>query len=193
MKVKKTSSATDAAWLAAATSDARALLSDHAHCEKKAASSALSLITRYPEQSAMVEALADLAHEEIEHFAEVHRLLLARGGALGPDLGDPYVKRLVMLARGETREERIVDRLLISALVEARSFERLALLGEHHPDPELAEMFGRFARTEAHHGALFVKLAREVGGREATDRRLAELLAAELEAIEANPIRCAIH
>lgn len=191
MKVKKTSR--DAAWLEAALSDARALLSDHAHCEKKAASSALSLITRYPEESGMVEALAALAHEELEHFAEVHRLLLARGGVLGPDLGDPYVQRLVRLAQGETRAERIVDRLLISALVEARSFERLALLGEHHSDPELAEMFGRLARTEAHHGALFVRLAREVGGREHADQRLAELLDRELEIIEANPIRCAMH
>lgn len=192
MKVRKTTR--DAAWLEVALSDTAALLSDHAHCEKKAASSAISLIARYPEASSMVTALADLAREELEHFAEVHQALVARGGVLGVDVGDPYVQRLVKLAQGETRAERIADRLLISALVEARSFERLALLGEHHPDPTLAEMFARFARTEAHHGALFVGLAREHGpSREHVDERLAELLDHELAIIESHPLRCAIH
>lgn len=130
----------------------------------------------------------------MEHFAEVHRLLVARGGALGPDLGDPYASAVVKLARGESRAERMVDRLLISALIEARSFERLDLLGVHHPDPELREMFARFARSEARHGHLFLTLARELGpGRDHADARLAALADAEHAIVEAAPLRCAIH
>lgn len=192
MKARKTSR--DAAWLEVALTDPVALLSDHAHCEKKAAASAIGLIARYPEASRLVDAMAELAREELEHFAEVHRLLVARGGVLGPDLGDPYASALVKLAAGETRAERMVDRLLISALIEARSFERLALLGGHHPDPELREMFARFARSEARHGSLFVTLARELGpSRAHADARLEALADAEVALVEAAPLRCAIH
>ncbi len=188
----------DAAWLEAALSDPLTLLADHAHCEKKAAASALGLVNRHPDESALVTAMIALAREELEHFADVHAALVARGGALGPDLGDPYVQALLGHVRSGSAPVRLIDRLLVSALIEARSFERLRLLGEHHPDLSLREIFATFARAEARHGAVFVQLARDIGerhgiARPAVDERLAALLAAELAVIESLPVRCAIH
>jgi len=188
----------DEAWLTAALSDPLRLMSDHAHCEKKAAASALALVNRHPEETALVTAMIELAREELEHFADVHAALVARGGTLGPDTGDPYVQALLAEVRSGGATERLVDRLLCSALIEARSFERLWLLAERHPDADLRALYDRFARAEARHGTLFVQLARDLqvargGARDDVDRRLAELTARELAIIEAHPIRCAIH
>ena len=134
-----------------------------------------------------------LAREELAHFEEVHQRILARGHVLGPDPGDPYAQALVGQVRGTPRE-RLVDRLIVSALIEARSCERLRLLGSEHPDLELRAMWMRFARSEANHGETFLKLARQLGtGREAVDARLAELQAFEARLVDESPVRCAIH
>lgn len=188
----------DDEWLAAALSDPLTLLSDHAHCEKKAAASALGLVSRHPDETALVTAMIALAREELEHFADVHAALVARGGTLGPDLGDPYVKALLGEMRNGAPHDRLIDRLLCSALVEARSFERLWLLAEHHPEPDLRALYDRFARAEARHGTAFVQLARDIASahgstREAVDQRLAELTERELAIVESHPIRCAMH
>ncbi len=196
MRATKTSK--DEAWLAAALGDDLTLLADHAHCEKKAAASAFMLVTRHADEPGLVEAMVDLAQEELAHFGEVHRVLVARGGALGPDRGDPYVQALLKNIRGGAAFTALIDRLLCAALIEARSFERLRLLGDHHPDPALAELFARFARSEARHGAIFVQLARGVGERNgldkgAVDERLAVITADEQRIVETLPVRCAIH
>ncbi len=196
MRATKTSK--DEAWLAAALGDDLTLLADHAHCEKKAAASAFMLITRHADEPGLVEAMVDLAQEELAHFGEVHRVLVARGGALGPDRGDPYVQALLKNIRGGAAFTALIDRLLCAALIEARSFERLRLLGDHHPDPALAALFARFARSEARHGAIFVQLARGVGERNgldkgAVDERLAVITADEQRIVEMLPVRCAIH
>ncbi len=196
MRATKTSR--DEAWLEVALSDDLALLADHAHCEKKAAASAFMLITRYPDEPGLVAPMVELAREELEHFGEVFAVLGARGGRLGKDGGDPYVQALLAHVRSGKAHHALIDRLLVAALIEARSFERLRLLGERHPDPALAELFARFARSEARHGAIFVQLARQVGERHGEDRptidaRLAELTAHETAIVEALPLRCAIH
>lgn len=188
----------DEAWLAAALSDPMALLADHAHCEKKAAASALGLVNRHPEETALVTAMIALAREELEHFADVHAALVSRGGTLGPDHGDAYVQALLGQVRSGGHLERLIDRLLCSALIEARSFERLWLLAERHPDPDLRALYDRFARAEARHGAVFVSLARDVAeahgaSRDSVDARLVELTRAELSIVDAHPVRCAIH
>lgn len=196
--MRATKTTRDEAWLEVALSDELALLADHAHCEKKAAASAFMLITRYADEPGLVSAMVDLAKEELEHFAEVHQVLTARGGRLGKDGGDPYVQALLTHVRSGKAHHALVDRLLVAALIEARSFERLALLGDRHPDPELAELFGRFAKSEARHGAIFVRLARGVGerhgeGREVIDERLRELTTEETRIVEEMPLRCGIH
>jgi tRNA-(ms[2]io[6]A)-hydroxylase len=197
MRVLKTS--VDEAWLAVALSDPLALLADHAHCEKKAAASAMALIARYPDDAALVTAMIALAREELDHFAEVHDVLVARGGTLGPDHGDPYVQALLgLLKTSGPPAERLIERLLASAIIEGRSFERLRLLGLHHPDPELRAIYERFARAEARHGATFVHLARDAAdraglSRESVDARLDALLQAEQTLVEQGELRCAVH
>ena len=183
----------DAAWLAHVLTDTDELLRDHAHCERKAAATAMSLVARHPDFPELVTEMATLATEELAHFAEVHRRLLARGVTLGLDPGDPYAKALVDEVRGNGRE-RLVERLLICALIETRSFQRLRLLGDHHPDPKLAEMFATFAKEEARHGTLFVRLAKEAGVPEPwVDQRLKDLTAFEEALVDRLPLRIAIH
>ena len=122
-------SASPAAWLPCALGHVDAVLIDHAHCEKKAASHAVALIDQHPQHTAMIGPLIGLAQEELRHFRAVFRLIVGRGLVLSRDGGDPYVQALMAAAR-HGRRERLVDRLLIAALVEARCAERLALLGD---------------------------------------------------------------
>jgi tRNA-(ms[2]io[6]A)-hydroxylase len=181
------------AWLAVVLANTDQLLVDHAHCERKAAATAMSLVARYPEHDVLVTAMGELAQEELGHFREVHEHIVSRGLSLGPDLGDPYAKDLVSQVCGSS-QDRLVDRLLVSGLIETRSFQRLRLLAEHHPDPALAEMFERFARAEGGHGTLFISLAKRYGSSEAkVTARLAELEAYEIALLERSPVRCAMH
>ncbi|MDP6944910.1 MAG: tRNA isopentenyl-2-thiomethyl-A-37 hydroxylase MiaE [Myxococcota bacterium] len=183
----------DTPWLARALEDTEAVLRDHAHAERKAAATAMGLVVQYADIPELVEAMVALAIEELEHFQEVFGVLQRRGIALGPDPGDPYARALIDEVRG-TREERLLDRLLVGALIEARSCRRLALLGQHHGDAELAEMWTRLARAEASHGPLFLRLARQLGpGQDAVDARYAELEAIEASLIDHGPIRAAVH
>tara|TARA_B100000029_G_scaffold489197_1_gene546688 strand:- start:847 stop:1416 length:570 start_codon:yes stop_codon:yes gene_type:complete len=181
----------DREWLQLVLANTEALLKDHAHCERKAAGTALSLISRYPEKTELVAAMAELAQEELGHFAEVHQKITDRGWELGPDLGDPYAKALVDEVEG-TRIERYIDRLLVSALIEARSCERLQLLAEHHPDADLKEMFGRFASAEATHGRVFYDLAR-LEDADRTRKRFAEMKELEKKILLETPLRPAMH
>lgn len=182
----------DDEWLECVVADTDTLLIDHAHCERKAAQTALSLLAKNPDRVELVAAMTELAVEELGHFAEVHRRLVARGCSLGPDKGDPYAKRLIQQTRNRGIEG-LVDRLIVSALIEARSCQRLVLLGRHHPDAELAEMFARFARAEANHGNVFVKLARRYGDPDDVAERLEVLRRFEQQLVDDGPVRCAMH
>ena len=184
----------DPEWLQHVLQDTLGLLADHAHCERKAAGSAMALIGRHPDMPELVSAMTELALEELGHFHEVHGQLVARGGQLGPDHGDPYAKALVGQVSGADAATRLADRLLVCALIEARSCERLRLLGAHHPDPELAEMFRRFASSEANHGHAFLSLARRLGpDPDTVEARLEVLRAFEARLIDEGPIRTAVH
>ncbi|RYF09266.1 MAG: tRNA-(ms[2]io[6]A)-hydroxylase, partial [Deltaproteobacteria bacterium] len=172
------SQATSPRWIDCCLGQMGRVLIDHAHCEKKAAASAMSLVNDYPEDSELVRQMAALALEELRHFRQVHRLIVARGEALGRDLGDPYVKALRLHIRPQ-RDERLLDRLLVSALIEARSCERLGLLGEHLTDPELAHFYTTLAAREGGHATLFVRLAELRCGAPTTQLRLNALRAHE--------------
>ena len=183
----------DAKWLACALDDTESVLRDHAHAERKAAATAMGLVAQYADIPELVEAMTTLAIEELEHFREVFATLQRRGLPLGSDPGDPYAQALMAEVRG-TRGERLVDRLLVGALIEARSCRRLALLGQHHGDAELAELWRRLARAEAAHGPLFLSLARRLGtSPEAVDARFRELEAVEARLIDEGPVRAAVH
>jgi tRNA-(ms[2]io[6]A)-hydroxylase len=182
---------TSPAWIRAALARFDSLLIDHAHCEKKAASHALSLLSTYPEVPGLARAMARLAREESGHLAQVLLLLEKRGLALGRDHGDPYAQALQKLLRNP-RDQRMLDQLLVSALIEDRSRERLEILSEHLEDPELKTFYSRLAAAEAGHGSLFLRLAKKVAPDE-WQARLDVLAAAEAKLIEELPIRAAIH
>lgn len=188
-------SQTAPAWAAVAADDLDATLADHAHCEKKAASSAIALVNDYPEDAELVRALARLAEEELGHFREVHELVTARGAALPRDRGDPYARKLLALVR-QPAEQRKLDRLLVCALIEARSCERFRLLKDElarRGETDLAARFRRLESSEAGHAALFVELATTRFGECETLARLDELSAAEAQIVAELPLLPRIH
>jgi tRNA-(ms[2]io[6]A)-hydroxylase len=163
--------ATDEAWAAGAVRDVNAVLVDHAHCEMKAASNALSLAARHPADLGLVRALADLAREEIEHFQRLLSMLDARGVALGPPPVDVYAAELRRSARElplEPHMSPLVDRLLVGALIEARSCERFKLLAQAtagqpaHAQPHA--LWSDLLAAEARHYRTFVDLASHAAG-----------------------------
>jgi tRNA 2-(methylsulfanyl)-N6-isopentenyladenosine37 hydroxylase len=184
-------SRTPLAWVEVAARDLDALLSDHAHCEKKAAASALSLIAAYPGRSELVRQMAALAIEELQHFRAVHERLVARGRSLGRDSGDPYAQKLLALARAD--RGRLTDRLLLLGLIEARSHERLSLLGQHLPDPELARFYRQLSEAEARHAAMFQDLACTYEPPEDVMARLLVLAQAEAKIVAELPLLARVH
>ena len=172
-------------------SDLDSLLNDHAHCEKKAAASALSLIVAYPDHDELVRRLSALAVEELQHFRMVHERLLARGRSLGGDKGDPYAKRLLQLAR--PNRGRLTDRLLLLGLIEARSRERLSLLAENLLDPDLARFYQQLSEAEARHADMFRELAAVYDECEAVEERLLVLARAEADIVAKLPLLPRIH
>lgn len=185
--------ASDPGWIELALGQLDRVLLDHAHCEKKAASQALSLIAAWPDRAALVQRLSRLAQEELTHFRQVYDRLLARGLTLGRDPGDPYPRALRRLVRPQPEGDRLTDLLLIAALIEARSHERLALLAAHLPDAELGGFYRTLARAEEGHARLFVDLAAEYAPRAAVEARLSELAREEARIVGELPLRPAIH
>ena len=182
-------SRTDPRWAPVAVAGLDRTLADHAHCEKKAAASALKLVADHPELPDLVRSLARLAQEELQHFLAVLAEMGRRGIPLPADEGDPYARALVRLVRGG--DAALLDRLLVSALIEARSHERLALLAGALPDPRLRGLYARLAQAEAGHERLFVDLARR-HGRDA-DARLAALAGEEARIVAGLPLLPRIH
>jgi len=155
------------------------MLLDHAHCEKKAAATALALISKYPDFRELTETMADIVEEEMQHFRQVVSLLNARGWAYRGARASGYAGQLHRSIRSGF-SEGLVDRLIIAALIEARSCERFALLGEHLSDPELAAFYRSLYASEARHYTTYVGLARCRVSEAAFRARLGELL--DLEA-----------
>lgn len=184
--------ATDPAWVALALARFDQVLVDHAHCEKKAAANALSILQAYPEIPGLPAQMARLAREESAHLARVLELLEQRGLQLGRDGGDRYARGLQELVR-RNQPERRLDRLLVAAVIEARSCERLALLAEALPEGSLRRFYAELAQSEDGHQALFFRLAAEAHGEAAASERLGQLLQAEAELIGAYPLAATIH
>jgi tRNA-(ms[2]io[6]A)-hydroxylase len=154
--------ATDPRWANVAENNLDEILTDHAFCEQKAASNAISMIVNFPELSDLVEALSAVVIEEMDHFRQVHKRILDRGGKLGKERKDSYVNELYQFVqRGKGREQLLVDRLLFSAMIEARSCERFKLLSEKIKDQELSAWYYELMISEANHYTLFIKLAKK--------------------------------
>jgi tRNA-(ms[2]io[6]A)-hydroxylase len=185
-------SRTDATWTAVALADLDELLVDHAHCEKKAAGTALNLIFRYPRHAALLDPLSRLAREELVHFEQVLALLRARGVAFAAQKPAPYAGRL----RAHTRAadpERLVDALLCGALIEARSCERFALLGAAAPDAALRSFYASLHAAEARHERVYLELAEPFASRAALRARHRELAEREAEILGETPLAPRMH
>ena len=184
-------SATDRRWVDVALADLDRTLADHAHCEKKAAATAMKLISDHPAHAGRVRALARLAQEEQRHFFAVLNELARRGSPLPPDGGDVYAQELLRLVR--SGPHRLLDRLAVSALIEARSCERLGLLGEALPAGRLRSLYLQLARAEAGHEQLFVDLAAAEAGAAKARTRIGELAEEEARIVAALPLLPRIH
>src|SRR4051812_22755814 len=184
-------SETSPAWLRLALERFDEVLVDHAHCEKKAAAHALSILAAFPDVPGLARAMARLAREEAGHLAKVIALLESRGLSLGRDTGDPYAQGLQALVR-QPRPERLLDQLLVSALIELRSRERLQLLAENLAERYLRDFYEELAQAEAGHGSLFLRLARNAAP-DGLQERLAVLAREEARLVRELPVRAAIH
>ena len=168
---------TDPRWVNIAEKNIDDILTDHAFCEQKAASTAISLIVSFPEYTELVQEMTALVEEEISHFKMVHNLIIERGQVLGRDRRDDYVIALLkFFPKGGSRTTQLIHRLLYAALIEARSCERFRLLSEHLSDKKLAKFYKKLMISEAHHYTLFLKLARQYGQRKEVNTKWNALL-----------------
>jgi tRNA-(ms[2]io[6]A)-hydroxylase len=168
---------TDPRWVNIVESNIDEILVDHAFCEQKAATNAISILVQYPELTDLVDAMLDLAQEELEHFKMVHAKIKARGNVLGRERRDEYVNELYSFMRkGHKRHIVLIDKLLFSALIEARSCERFKVLSENIKDAELASFYHELMVSEAAHYTLFLKFAKKYANGEDVDKRWKEFL-----------------
>ncbi len=168
---------TDPRWVNIVESNIDEILTDHAWCEQKAATNALSLIINNPNYPELVTALLEIVKEEVAHFEMVHNLILARGKTLGIERRDHYVNELFkFMQKGGSRKSSLVDRLLFSAMIEARSCERFRVLSENIQDAELAKFYRDLMISEAGHYTTFIGFARKYGDDIEVDKRWKEWL-----------------
>lgn len=181
---------TDPRWVDLAAISLEDILTDHAWCEQKAATSCISLIQRYPSKTRLVEEISPLVTEEWGHFRLVLAELNKRGLRLGPQRKDAYVNKLMEFQRkGGDEASRFLDRLLIFALIEARSCERFKRLSEGLEDAYLRQFYRRFMESEAGHYHLFIELAETYIDKETVRKRWAEWLAYEANLMSGLEIR----
>jgi tRNA-(ms[2]io[6]A)-hydroxylase len=169
---------TPARWLAQVDADLPSILIDHAHCEKKAAGTALNLIFAYVENVELCRAMTEIVKEELEHFHMVLDLLARRGIRFRRLKPSSYGRELNDLVRKQ-EPQRAVDRLLVAGLIEARSCERFHVLASHVKDGELAEFYGSLFESEARHHTTYTRLAKDFANEADVMARLDELAAAE--------------
>lgn len=177
--------ATDPRWVNIAEKSLEEILTDHAFCEQKAATSGISLISHHSDREELVEEVTPLVAEEWGHFRKVLKELKRRGLKLGRQRKDVYVNQLILLKRkGLHREEALLDDLLINAMIEARSCERFRLLSLHCADEELREFYHEFMVSEAGHYRMFIDLAKKYFPTEEVKNRWNEILEGEAEILQ---------
>lgn len=169
--------ATDPVWVNIAEKTIDEILTDHAYCEQKAASTCISLIIQYPEKEELVEEITPIVAEEWGHFRKVLKELKLRGYKFGRTRSDDYVTELMKFQRkGGNEEDRLMDKLLISAMIEARSCERFRLLSLHIGDDDLKKFYHEFMVSEAGHYRTFIDLAKKYASAEKVKQRWQEML-----------------
>ena len=184
---------TDPRWANIAEDNLEEILTDHAWCEQKAATNAIGLITMVPEHSEMVTELMAIAMEEMDHFNQVHEIILQRGGELGRTRKDDYVNDLYKFIVQGSREDYLVDRMLFAAMIEARSCERFKVLTENLKDEVLKAFYKELMISEANHYTTFIGFARQLGNPEKVNLRWEEWLEYEAKIIQTYGNKETIH
>jgi tRNA-(ms[2]io[6]A)-hydroxylase len=181
---------TDPRWVNLAEMELEEILTDHAYCEQKAATSCISLIQQYPEREEMVSELAPIVTEEWGHFRMVLKELSRRDLKLGRQRKDEYVNKLLdFQKKGGSRDDKLLERLLICALIEARSCERFRLLSLYINDEHLKDFYHKFMVSEAGHYRLFIDLAKKYFGEDRVKKRWQEYLDREAEIMDELALR----
>ena len=183
---------TSNAWLEVVLGDFDAFLLDHAACERKASATGMAFVVRYPDRRELLAPMIAFAREELEHFERVYAIIESRGLTLAPDSKDPYVDGLSRWIR-TGRDERLLDRLVMGGVVEARGCERFGLVAAGLPEGSLKDFYAELTRSEARHVGLFHRLARRLFPATEVDARVRELLEFEGGVIAGLNLRPALH
>ncbi|MGB0175977.1 MAG: tRNA-(ms[2]io[6]A)-hydroxylase [Owenweeksia sp.] len=181
------------AWIETVLNDFDTFLKDHADCERKASSMAMSFVAKYPDRREIIPELIHTGIEELEHFRLVYKIMQERNLTLNHSIGeDLYVKQLLKHCHSN-REKRFRDRLIIASIVENRGFERFKMVSDHIEDPELAKFYHMIYTSEAKHGNSFAKMATLYFPEQEVMARWNELEAIEGNILEALPLKAALH
>ena len=184
---------TDPRWANIAEGNLEEILTDHAWCEQKATTNAITIITMVLEHPELITALLEIAKEELEHFQMVHEIIKKRGYTFGRERKDDYVGQLFKFIVQGTRENYIIDRLLFAAMIEARSCERFKVLTENIKDEELKAFYKELMISEANHYTAFIGFARKLGDPETVNKRWEEWLEYESIIIQSYGKKESIH
>jgi tRNA-(ms[2]io[6]A)-hydroxylase len=172
--------ATDPRWVNIVEKNIEEILTDHAFCEQKAASNAISMIVQYPQYTDLVKAMTEISQEEMEHFGMVHEKMMERGMKLGFERKDPYVHDLAAYLKQNkntgSRESHFVNQMLFAAMIEARSCERFKILSEEINDEDLRVFYRSLMESEARHYITFLNFARKYGKGVDVDARWKDFL-----------------
>jgi tRNA-(ms[2]io[6]A)-hydroxylase len=169
--------ATDPRWVNLVAENIEEILTDHAYCEQKAATNAIGIVIQNPEKTDLVDAMLELAKEELAHFQMVHEKIKERGLKFGRERKDDYVAELYgFMRKGHSRDVAFVDRLLFGAMVEARSCERFKVLSENIPDEDLKKFYRDLMISEANHYTTFIGFARKYSNGIDVDKRWQEFI-----------------
>lgn len=183
---------TNPRWIESALSNINSILIDHAHCEKKAVATGLSILSNYPEKTEISLAMSDLVEEEIGHYRSVVNIIKSRNLSLIKDKGDNYARELLQ-SINKNEPKRLLDRLLTAGIIEARSFERLMLLGDNLNESKLKKFYTELASSEAGHYVTYTKLAKLYFNEDEVKNRLDELTEIERKIVISLPNKPTIH
>ena len=179
-------------WIAAVLADFDGFLVDHAACERKASATAMSFVVRYPDRELLIEPMIELAIEELEHFHQVYKIISERRIKLTPDVKDPYINTLLKAIR-TGRDERLLDRLVVGGVVEARGCERFRIVADALPEGDLKVFYDEIAKSEARHHGLFLRMARHYFPEDVVAKRHDEFLGIEAVALAGLKPRAVLH
>ena len=185
---------TSTSWAEIAEDNLEQILTDHAFAEQKASANAISIIINYSEETDLVKDMSDIAIEELEHFRMVHQLMIKRGFVLGREQNNDYAKSLQkFFPKTKDRQTALINRLLVAALIEARSCERFKVFSENMQDEELSKFYKDLMVSEANHYTLFLRYARKYMDRKIVDAKWKSLLAFEAEMMKSRGTKATVH